>query len=202
MDIPGGDFLERFWSKVEKTDGCWNWTGKRDREGYGEIHVGRKYVRCHRMSYRIARGDFPDNLRVLHKCDNPSCVNPSHLFLGTDADNMRDKCMKNRQARGEKGGNTKLRESQVMEIRELYKTMTARAIAKRFGISKITVRFIVWGKMWKHLPVLKYDMIHKSNITRINPIFDKAMIQAYIEKIKELVSKMDESAFIVPPTDD
>jgi hypothetical protein len=190
-------FLERFWSKVEKTEGgCWNWMGIKDRKGYGVTSKKTQHIRCHRMSYRIAYGDFPNNLHVLHKCDNPSCVNPSHLFLGTNADNMKDKCMKGRQANGERSGGGKITKPQVIAIRELYKTMSTSQIAKQFNVSYSAIRSIVVGKTWKHLPILKYNKV------RINYIVDKAIIKAYIEKIKELVSKMDESAFIVPPTDD
>ena len=86
-----GNYLERFWSKVEKGDFCWNWTSAISRGGYGKFSVARsKWVEAHRVSYLIEHGSIPDEMFVLHKCDNPKCVRPSHLFLGTQEDNVND----------------------------------------------------------------------------------------------------------------
>jgi hypothetical protein len=87
---------ERFWSKVDKTDGCWVWTASKNCEGYGRFNrFGKKRPNCegaHRVSYIISSGaEIPDGMLVLHKCDNPPCVNPEHLYLGSNADNARDK---------------------------------------------------------------------------------------------------------------
>ncbi len=94
----------RFWKKVDKSPnekGCWNWTGKPHRKAdgkdwYGRFTVNRKCENAHRWSYRFTHGEIPDGLFVLHTCDNPLCVNPSHLYLGTDADNTRDKIERDR----------------------------------------------------------------------------------------------------------
>ena len=91
---------DRFWSKVDKTHGCWNWTGYRDDSGYGVVRFGGSARRSHRVSYEIHFGEFDKELKVLHRCDNPSCVNPDHLFLGTHAANMVDMVEKKRHGAG------------------------------------------------------------------------------------------------------
>lgn len=82
--------MDRFWSKVAKTDGCWLWTASTARGGYGQLRVGNTTVRAHRLSYELAFGSIPNGMSILHACDEPLCVNPAHLRAGTDADNMQD----------------------------------------------------------------------------------------------------------------
>jgi len=143
---------ERFWAKVNKTDGCWVWTGRKDGGGYGKLKIQNKECGAHRCSWEIHHGSIPDNLYVLHTCDNPLCVNIGHLFLGTHTDNMRDCIAKGRAkvgdnhwsrlyperrargeqhgsqthperiAKGERNGQTKLTFQQVQRIRILYQT--------------------------------------------------------------------------------
>lgn len=93
--------LERFWSKVQKTDSCWLWKGAKNQFGYGFFRLGSRNEVAHRVSYNWIKGEIPSGLLVLHTCDNPSCVNPDHLFIGTHSDNMRDMYRKKRH----KGGN-------------------------------------------------------------------------------------------------
>jgi hypothetical protein len=96
---------DRFWSKVQRSDGCWLWTGASTWQGYGLIHHhGRRgMVSVHRLSWTIANGGIPAGLQVLHRCDNPPCVNPDHLWLGTNADNIADKLAKGRGSGWHKG---------------------------------------------------------------------------------------------------
>jgi hypothetical protein len=92
---------DRFWPKVEKTDGCWLWTGATDRRGYGKIFDGAgKLLIASRVAHELCIGPIPDGLCVLHKCDNPPCVNPDHLFLGTFGDNTQDMLAKGRNRNG------------------------------------------------------------------------------------------------------
>ena len=113
-------FINKFWSRVNKTETCWNWTGPRDKKGYGlGIYNKGRQPRIHRQSYELNIGPIPQGLHVLHKCDNPSCVRPDHLFLGTNFDNIQDRNKKGRMnhAKGEQVSHCKLTPQQVLEIR-------------------------------------------------------------------------------------
>lgn len=160
--------INRFWSKVEKKEGdsCWEWIGCKDAHGYGEFPTKfrKKHTRGHQMSWIIHFGEIPDGLGVLHRCDNPSCVNPKHLFLGTQADNNRDMNEKGRRRSrflyGENhpqhGTNSKfhkLTEDQVKEIRRLKLTgeYTLREIAEMFGVTHGVINNICQGRKWKWL---------------------------------------------------
>ena len=87
---------KRFWSKVRKTSKCWIWEGHKDKNGYGRIGLDKKYIRVHRFSYELKNGHIPKGLWVLHQCDNPPCVNPSHLKVGTHQENQSDKSERGR----------------------------------------------------------------------------------------------------------
>lgn len=143
---------ERFWSKVEKTDGCWLWTANKQLEGYGLIKIDKKTKKAHRVSWELFNGEIPDGLHVLHRCDNPSCVRPNHLFLGSHQDNMRDKKKKGR-VKGSRHPGSILTEKQVLEIRKKYKvrTISLPQIAKNYGVSWYTIGKILSGKLWKHV---------------------------------------------------
>lgn len=147
--------LAFFSSHVSKTPTCWIWTGS-SRKGYGILKLGRtKTIKAHRLSYEISRGIIPDRLEVLHECDTPLCVNPSHLFLGTQADNMKDMVAKGRQSKGSHRPASKLDEKTVKWIRSNYvkghKEFGAVPIAKRLGVNYYTVMNIITGKTWKHV---------------------------------------------------
>lgn len=150
---------QRFWTKVRKsTDGCWEWTASKDGCGYGIFHMrhGDFMHRAHRVSYALHYGAFDESLNVLHKCDNPGCVRPDHLFLGTQLDNNRDARDKGRGVypRGENDGNSKLTSAEVLEIRRLYSSgaYMQKDLAKRFAVSKQTISAIMTGIVWRHLP--------------------------------------------------
>ena len=142
---------ERFWAKVDKrsSDQCWNWTGLRDRYGYGTIQVCGKKLRAHRVSWELANGPIPAGMCVLHRCDNPSCVNPRHLWIGRQEENIQDMASKGRRARGEKHGSVKLIEQDVHEIRQMLSwKILQRVIAKKYGVSRQTISMIKTGKNW------------------------------------------------------
>lgn len=133
-------------------DACWLWTGPRHRNGYGVItddHL--RQAQAHRVAYERAHGQIPPGLNVCHRCDNHACVNPSHLFVGTSADNSADMVRKNRQAKGSRVGTSKLTESEVRAIRALYPRMTQKALAAKFGVSSPLIHAIISLKAWKHL---------------------------------------------------
>lgn len=149
----------KFWQRVEKTDSCWLWSGCIGANGYGLFYLNGKQVLSHRVSYLLHSGGIPDGKFVLHNCpsgDNPKCVNPAHLWIGTNKDNMIDKCIKGRAnaPRGERSAFSKLTEDGVKEIRQqvaLGVSQTEMAI--RFGINTGTVCRIVHGEKWKHVPL-------------------------------------------------
>ncbi|KKM18276.1 hypothetical protein LCGC14_1667300 [marine sediment metagenome] len=176
--IPVQTFLDRFWSKVEvkNPDECWNWKAGKTSDGYGIFYVGwidKKPIReyAHRLMWELNFVQIPKGLQVLHKCDNPPCVNPAHLFCGTQGDNVRDAVSKGRlipdiekaksvfrnnpelQARGERQGSSKLTAKQVSEIRLEYagKYITQRELAKKYGVRQVTIWAILQRKTWDHI---------------------------------------------------
>ena len=130
--------------------GCFNWRGWKCCKGYGTIVIERKLKHAHRVSYEVFRRPIPKGAWVLHRCDNPSCINPSHLFLGTRKDNMGDCKAKGRNAFGEFNGRHRLTETQVRDIRHRSSNGESKAsIAKRFRISKSHAFAICNGTFWK-----------------------------------------------------
>ena len=146
----------RFWNKVIKQDnGCWIWTAYTNSDGYGKFKIGKRTCNAHRMAWMLCCGSIPKGMLVLHHCDNPPCVNPDHLYLGTDADNVRDRDNRNRiqHARGIAQGSHKLTDEQVLEIRMLYNDgkYSECDIADKFGVSQSTIGCIINYKTWRHL---------------------------------------------------
>jgi hypothetical protein len=139
---------QNFFAKVRKTDGCWEWTGAKDSRGYGRLSIGNKAYAAHRVSLMIA-GRNPGDLHACHRCDNPVCVNPDHLFLGTNADNMADCVIKGRSNRGVVNKMAKLTDDDIREIRSAVGTL--RAIGKQFGISCTQAFRIRNRQHWKHV---------------------------------------------------
>lgn len=148
-----GTVEERFWAKVQKSRGCWLWTAGCFADGYGTFRKGSKMCRAHRVSWELAYGTIPPGQLVLHTCDTPRCVKPTHLFLGTDADNAADRDTKGRQpvVRGEAHGSAKLTKTIVRAIRRAATTQTQQEIATRYGIAKATVYCVVKRKTWAHV---------------------------------------------------
>jgi len=139
--------LSRFWEKVIKQDGdkCWEWSGSRSQQGYGKFGVKRIPQQAHRISYEIAFGPFDAKMCICHKCDNPPCVRPDHLFLGTHQENTRDMIRKRRMASD--GLNFKLSASDVLKIKELAERGAIPFdIAKAFLVTRTCVMGILKGK--------------------------------------------------------
>lgn len=149
--------VDRFMLKVKKTDSCWLWTANKNKIGYGYfwMKVANRQLLAHRVSYELFVGSIPCGLLVCHKCDNPSCVNPNHLFIGTHLDNMNDMFNKNRQSTcksraGIQNGRARLSEDDVIQIR-IIKNLKNIEIAAKFGVSPVTIEQIKNRRLWKHI---------------------------------------------------
>lgn len=141
--------MEHFLREHQGNDGCWIWPRWKDKDGYGRTQFNGKTAIAHRVAYIIFTGKDPKNLCVLHRCDNPGCCNPSHLFLGTPKDNYRDSAQKGRASIGEKNGLSKLTSEQVLSIRKDNRRQVD--IALDYGILQTTVSAIKTGQNWRHL---------------------------------------------------
>jgi hypothetical protein len=145
----------RFWKKVDKGPLCWNWIASKT-EGYGAFSLKGFPRGAHRFSFFLTNGDFDRSLCVLHTCDNPACVNPSHLFLGTKGDNFRDCISKGRNnpTRGERSASAKLTAKIVASMREDYRSFkrTAAEIGAMVGVSQQEASRAIRGKTWAHVP--------------------------------------------------
>jgi len=158
MGRPRIPLAERFWTKIQRTDSCWEWTGATDRNGYGVISVptqNKRYQvfrKTHRVAWELAYGAVTGELCVLHHCDNPKCVRPTHLFLGTHSDNAHDKYAKGRQAKGMQ--RSSLTDVDVCTIRAKYATggISQQALAVQYNIGREAIGKIVRRDNWKHLP--------------------------------------------------
>lgn len=147
---------QKFWKKVKKTESCWIWTGKKNKLGYGVIVHGwpkRIYLKAHRVSYLLHKQD-PKELFCCHTCDNPSCVNPLHLFLGTQTDNMRDAAKKGRVRKGSSHHASKLVEEDIRLIRQLFDSgISINDIIKNYFPDKkyLNIFKICSGYSWRHV---------------------------------------------------
>ena len=146
---------KHFWQHVDKSGDCWIWMGATTR-GYGQTTIDKKHGYAHRFSWEFANGSIPNKKIICHKCDTPRCVNPEHLFIGTQADNIKDAIKKGRTkykaSFGSKNGNSRLTELAVKDIKKQYAGgKTLREVANAIGVSKSTVWNVVSNKNWRHV---------------------------------------------------
>lgn len=148
----------RFWSKVEKTEGCWLWVGAKGRLGYGNIEYSGRCFSAHRIAYEMLVGVIPAGMEVCHRCDNRACIRPEHLFLGTHKENMADAVAKGRMVfaepmLGENNHASRLFGRDIHYIRGLGKIgFTQREVSKMYGVSQVTVGKIQRREAWNHIP--------------------------------------------------
>lgn len=145
--------IDRFWDKVKKAgaDDCWIWTAARAGPAYGVFGVSGRMVYAHRLSWELSNGPIPEAMSVLHRCDVPLCVNPSHLFIGTQADNLHDMYAKSRGAIGERHGGAKLSAQEVAAMRKLRieEKIIYEILGEMFGVSKSQAHRICSGSRWR-----------------------------------------------------
>lgn len=159
--IVNSKLLKRFWSKTRpRRNGCIEWIAAKDKDGYGYFKLNNKQMHSHRVSWILTNGEIPEHdsyhgYCVCHKCDNSSCVNPNHLFLGTAQDNIDDKIHKGRQrdSHGENHPSVRLTDSDVISIRIMYETgkHTMKSIGDKFGITRKHTGQIINRKRWSHI---------------------------------------------------
>jgi len=151
------DDITRFWSYVDIRGlfDCWEWKGFLNKDGYGHFRFNKHHIKANRFSYQLYHGEIPEGKLVCHKCNNPKCVNPFHLYAGTPQDNMADKVRTNRQARlrGESNGHSELTEKQVLEIRKNKDNLSQRELGELYNIGISAIGHIIRKETWKYLEV-------------------------------------------------
>jgi len=159
--VHSDDLINRFFDKVSYLgeNDCWEWKASRNHDGYGGFRYNGKFIRAHRASWILHYGEIPEGMWVCHHCDNPGCVNPKHLFLGTPQDNVADRERKGRNkmpnCRGEEHGGSKLTEDDVHEIRFLYGSSdySYRVLALLYGVTFGAIRDVITGRNWSWLDI-------------------------------------------------
>ena len=144
---------ENFLLKVKISEsGCWEWVGSKLKDGYGHFHVNRVGIPAHRYSYKFYKGEIPDGCVIRHTCDNPSCVNPDHLQVGTQKENYDDSKMKGRHSHGEAHGNSVYSEQQIRKVMQLIADgIKPKVVSDKTGVALSTVYDIKGGRSWQHL---------------------------------------------------
>ena len=139
--------------KASKADTmeCMEWTHEISTSGYGRVTKDRRTLATHRVAFEVAYGPIPAGMLVCHRCDNPKCFNPKHLFLGTDADNHRDRHAKGRDARGEGHRRSKLSEQAVREIRASYSPERTKELVSKYGVHQTTICAVAKRRAWAWL---------------------------------------------------
>lgn len=173
-------------------NGCMNWLRGKCGKGYGAVYFAKKLQKAHRVVWEYFNGEIPDGMFVCHACDNRACCNPKHLFVGTQADNMRDKVMKGRQPRGVEIPWTKLKDGDVLTIRSKYaQGQSAAAIARDYGMVHTSIGKIITGMTWGHLPgaikKLRPRKIEQSVVDEMIRLFKKG------GKPKDIAAKLNQS---------
>ena len=142
-----GSLQDRFFARFVKLEnGCWQWRAHTDKDGYGVLPGDRKNTRAHRLSYELHKGQISDGFVICHHCDNPGCVNPDHLFVGTSKDNAQDALQKGRAYVGEKNGRSKLTKENIKEI--LSSELNGVQLAKKFGVTRSTINRVKRREAW------------------------------------------------------
>lgn len=162
-------FLARFWGKVDKSGDCWVWTGSTNGQGYGQFSIRKGHQRLARIvSYVLANGPIePKPFHVCHRCDNPPCVRPDHLFLGTSRDNTLDSVSKGRayRAKGEATAAARLTAADVIAIRDLdYRFGLWAELGRKYGVADRTVKAAYFGTTWSHIPTPRKESAHESRL--------------------------------------
>lgn len=140
--------------KVNEENQCWIWTGGKNKKGYGSLSYNGKTTIAHRLSYELYIGQIPNEMLICHHCDTPSCINPGHLFLGTNLDNSNDKFSKgrNKSSPGQRNGNSKLTDDQVRSIKKKLKNgVKVSDISKQYEVSETNISYIKKEKTWSHI---------------------------------------------------
>lgn len=145
--------ITRFWENVIKTDYCWNWVGRVNLEGYGLISENGKQYRANRISYQMKNGPIKNEMLICHKCNNPNCVNPDHLYEGTPKENSQDMILAGHSRKGIKNTNAILNEEKVLQIRKIYKEKKTsyKALSINFEVSEATIGQIIRRDTWTHI---------------------------------------------------
>jgi predicted XRE-type DNA-binding protein len=140
----------RFWTKARRDGDCWRWRAGSMSHGYGCFHIQGRALYAHRVAYLLTYGHLPEKGSICHRCDHPWCINPAHLFAGSQADNLADMARKGRSARGERNAHARLTAEDVAEIRRLSRMshVTQAELARRFGVQRPAISRIISGTRW------------------------------------------------------